>query len=938
MKFRALGFAITLVLGSFVPALSQKGSCPVAPASLDPAQPDIFNAEQEQWLGEAVAESIETGYRMVPVAAADDYLTVVGQKLLSALPQSKMKFLFQIYESDEINAFSLPGGRVYVSSKMVAAFKSEDELAAVLAHEIGHIVTHQAAIEMTALLRKNLKVTQLGDRADVFRKFHELQSTPVNDSGSGQTSEKDQDVADRVGLYALTRAGYQPSAFARIFDFTVNNKGKKGNGLLDVLGYTNEGNRRYREAVKIAETTPASCVGVSTADPAKFAAWQQRIAERKINQLSASQENEKSVTLSPPLGSDLDRIVFSPDGKFLLAQDETSVFVLESSPLKLVFTIPAGDGMGAHFSSDSAEIIFYTGTLRVETWSIATQKRVALSEVVYPNCLESALSPDGKVLLCVTATDSLIGTPSLGVTLLDTSNSQVLLEKTSLFAIGRFMTGVALTSILRAVKGTEPLVNVSFSTDSRILLLGTADRTFSYDLSARKEISQQGALKKLGGRHFTFLDDNRVLIENPENPKDSELVSYPDGKLIKKISMGVQGLSRVTKGNYALLRPLKGAMVGALDLDSGKLVIVSHSYPMDVFGTLVARQTPTGGVQLEDLVKPQDKPQFIRLPLTQMDSLEAATVSPDGKYLAISTWTRGGIWNLSTGQRRSEMRPFLNAFFSDNTTAYLDFRKYEDASRTVGMIDFATGSGRDMGYVLNDKTFARGNLFLEMKGPSKDATPDELQVRDAASNHVLWSKKFKEDLPYFLACVCGGNLTFWWYLEEAGAKEELDAHPNLKPFAAAIQDKRSGIIVEVIDQHTGDIKMSAVLQDKHSQESRYKFVSRNVSTFKDYALVRGVEQTTAVFHLPDGQRVGDFFGEVVARDPRTGWVIVASKVNELEIFDVATTRELKRMTFAAPVRSTWFALAPKTIQVLTADQTVHTIEVTAAGSTTSPAK
>ena len=59
MKFRALGFAITLVLGSFVPALSQKGSCPVAPASLDPAQPDIFNAEQEQWLGEAVAESIK---------------------------------------------------------------------------------------------------------------------------------------------------------------------------------------------------------------------------------------------------------------------------------------------------------------------------------------------------------------------------------------------------------------------------------------------------------------------------------------------------------------------------------------------------------------------------------------------------------------------------------------------------------------------------------------------------------------------------------------------------------------------------------------------------------------------------------------------------------------------------------------------------------------
>lgn len=927
MRYR-VAYLLLLVAGvSYFPGFAQKGSCPAAPTSLAPTQPDIFSAEQEQWLGEAEAEVVEQDYRMVPVAPADDYLTVVGEKLLAVLPPAKMKFQFQIYESDELNAFSLAGGRVYVSSKMVAAFQNEDEMAAVLSHELGHIVTHQGAIQMTDLLRKRLHVTEVGDRADVFRKFHELMSTPSKEAGEDPNSDKDQGVADRVGMYALTKAGYQPAAFARIFDFIVNNKGKKGNALLDVLGYTSAETKRYREAVKISEETPASCVAMSTADAGKFSAWKKLIAERKIGELAASAGEEKILALTPPMGSDLYRIKFSPDGKYLLAQDETTVFVLESAPLKLLFAIPSAQGVGANFSADSAEIIFFTTTLRVERWSIAKQARVGLHEVVYGNeCVESALSLDGKVLVCVTANFSR-NSMGLGITLLDTSDSHVLLEKSNLFSIGNYMTLNAVRSILRASSGVEDLVNISFSPDGRTVLLGTADRTFSYDLMEHMETSQQGALKRLGGRHFTFVDDKRVLVENPENAADSELVSFPEGKPLKKISMGLQPVYAVTKGNYALLRPLKAAAVGALDLDTGKVVIASNSSPMDIYGGLVVRQTPKGGVQLDDLTKPQEKAQFVELPLSRMSTLEVGMPSPDGKYLVLSTATRGGVWNLMTGKRLAELRPFMNSFFADKTTLYLDFRKYGESVRTEGMIDFATGKSKDMGYALNDKTLARGDLFLESKGPSKDADPNELEVRDGVTNQVLWSKKFKGGLPGYLGCVCDGVLPLWWYLEEPGAKEELDANPSLKLAAASVQDRQSGIVLEVVDQRTGAIKMSAILQDKHAQETQYKYVWRTVSVMKDYALVRGAEQTTAVYHLPDGVRSGEFFGEVIARNPALGWVVVASKENVLEVLDVVTTRELKRVTFGAAVRAAWFGLIPKTIQVLTADQNVHTIEV-----------
>ena len=70
--------------------------------------------------------------------ADDDELTRIGEKLLATLPPTGIHYRFRIYDSGEVNAFSVAGGRVYVSRKLIAAVKNEDELAGVLAHELGH--------------------------------------------------------------------------------------------------------------------------------------------------------------------------------------------------------------------------------------------------------------------------------------------------------------------------------------------------------------------------------------------------------------------------------------------------------------------------------------------------------------------------------------------------------------------------------------------------------------------------------------------------------------------------------------------------------------------------------------------------------------------------------------------------------------------------------
>jgi hypothetical protein len=117
----------------------------------------------------------------------------------------------------------------------------------VLAHEIGHLSTHQTAIEMTRLFKARLGITELGDRADVFARVHMLLSKPPKASEE-EHETKGELVADHVAIYALLQAGYDAGSFPAFFNQISLNNSKTGNWLTDTFGLTGEASRRYREA------------------------------------------------------------------------------------------------------------------------------------------------------------------------------------------------------------------------------------------------------------------------------------------------------------------------------------------------------------------------------------------------------------------------------------------------------------------------------------------------------------------------------------------------------------------------------------------------------------------------------------------------------------------------------------------------------------------
>jgi len=182
-----------------------------------------FTPEQEYYIGRSVGAVIVNRYKPYPDPQANGYLNLLGQTLAQASdrPETFGGYHFLILDSDEINAFAAPGGLIFVSRGMLRCCKSEDAVAAVLAHEIGHIqLRHgiqsieksrqtQALTILATEGAKNFGGKELSDLTKTFEgSINDITSTLIN-NGYSRSFEQQADVA---AVNTLSRVGYNPNA------------------------------------------------------------------------------------------------------------------------------------------------------------------------------------------------------------------------------------------------------------------------------------------------------------------------------------------------------------------------------------------------------------------------------------------------------------------------------------------------------------------------------------------------------------------------------------------------------------------------------------------------------------------------------------------------------------------------------------------------------
>ena len=153
----------------FSSAVEAQQACPPPNIPKPDARQDMFDDRQEMDLGNAIAEHVQREFLVIDDEDLTGYVQRIGQKLLAQAPPSDLKIQFFLFDLPVANALTLPGGRVYISRKLIAMTRNEDELASVIGHELGHVLTRQPATHFTQLMRDVLGVTQAGSHDEIFR-------------------------------------------------------------------------------------------------------------------------------------------------------------------------------------------------------------------------------------------------------------------------------------------------------------------------------------------------------------------------------------------------------------------------------------------------------------------------------------------------------------------------------------------------------------------------------------------------------------------------------------------------------------------------------------------------------------------------------------------------------------------------------------------------
>jgi predicted Zn-dependent protease len=178
-----------------------------------------YSIDTDIKVGKQYAMMVEQSARMIQDPVINEYVNRVGQNLVRN-SDAKVPFTIKVVDSDDVNAFALPGGFFYVNSGLILAADNEAELAGVMAHEISHVVLRHATQEMTRQNYVQLSTVPLMFVIHSWGVYEAVNmamslALPVTFMKFSRDFEAQ---ADYFGLQYMYKAGYDPQAFIAFFE------------------------------------------------------------------------------------------------------------------------------------------------------------------------------------------------------------------------------------------------------------------------------------------------------------------------------------------------------------------------------------------------------------------------------------------------------------------------------------------------------------------------------------------------------------------------------------------------------------------------------------------------------------------------------------------------------------------------------------------------
>jgi len=231
-----------------------------------------YSLEKQIALGKQVSQQVETQSKIITDPVVSEYINRLGQNLVRN-SDSQVPFTIKVIDSDDINAFALPGGFFYVNSGLILAADEEAELAGVMAHEIGHVAACHAARENTrANLAQMMTIPLIFVGGPIGYAAYEGAGLAVPLTFL-KFSRGFEAQADFLGLEYMYKAGYDPQAFISFFE-KVQAQEKKKPGTVSKAFATHPQTpdrigRSQEEIAKILPAKPEYMVTTSEFDEVK---------------------------------------------------------------------------------------------------------------------------------------------------------------------------------------------------------------------------------------------------------------------------------------------------------------------------------------------------------------------------------------------------------------------------------------------------------------------------------------------------------------------------------------------------------------------------------------------------------------------------------------------------------------------------------------------
>jgi len=926
---------------------------------------NIFTPDQEMILGELTYQRMTRDLRVVKDRELTAHINNIGEKLIKHLPSTGLKYQFHIIDLPEANAFNIPGGYVFVSRKLIGFVHNEDELAGVIAHELGHAVVRHGASDFSELLKKVLNVTQLGDRKDVIDKYNLfLERARTKNISQRQSHENEQQLeADRIGLFAMIAAGYNPTAFGDFFSRLVETKEKTGNWFTDTFGKLKPEEKRLREMIKVSDQLPAQCRDSRTRTASeKFLSWQAAVVSfRDANRAEELPSLLWKKELTPKLRSDISHFAFSDDGKYLLAQDDFAITVIRREPLEVEFQIPASDAEEASFTPDSQFVVFGTEDLRFEKWSVIDRKSVAVRElVVRRDCWEHAFSPNGEHLVCVDY--------GMNLNVLETESGKKVWEKKDYYELSFWE---YLAWIGREAAGENKrnqLFNIAFSPDSKIAAISRSNKArfrFSVDgvteaksedtllalnLTTLKPINTKGDLKKFSRRPFLFLDSNRILALGTEKLEDAGIFSFPEGKRLAKFSLSAEELKRTWNPNYVVVKPLANARMGFFDLSRHVIASGLNKADATLWNNSMVSEGVSGKLMVSDVQYDETRKLFERkefktleIPVGPLGRIQAGSVSDNFGWLTVSSKTRGALWELNSGERKVFVRGFRGVLMAADGGAIGDFPKLDETNHSLALLDPSKNDVQPFREIPEKGARQYGSFVLirqslreekkEEKKPQLrpfEEEPDEsslrkevrFELRGVINDKLIWSREFPREAPGLFFDEFSGRLILHWTLRSDAGKARLKEDPALDARAKQLENKDDDYFIEIIDAFAATTVGTLLIET-----GKRSFDIASGFSEGDWLVLGDSRNRVLIYSIKGGDIRHRFFGSDAAINPSRKQIVVENYPGELTIYDLNTGENQARLVFNKDAVLIRFSLDGKRLFVLSAEQKAYAFDV-----------